>query len=291
MDTNDLRFFRQVYETGSINKASRQLFITPQGLSKVIQHLEEELEAGLFTRTANGMVPTESGRYLYENSLSLLEQFDELTVGLRQIQGRDQKLKIGFACGVLHVFPFQKLEEYIQHNEIILQWEEASNQEIMHQVQQGTMDMGFVIGQTADQKLWSLELLSRKMNVIAYEGHPFYGRASLSVGELREERLITLNERYYSYHSFLQRCRDFGFTPNIVARTMESQIIYEFCRQKIGLGIDADIHRDRAMMEGLHLVGLYDSLPWKVSMITRKDRKKEPVLWRLAELFRACSEL
>ena len=250
MDTNDLRFFRQVYETGSINKASRQLFITPQGLSRVIQHLEEELEAGLFTSTANGMVPTESGRYLYENSLSLLEQFDELTVGLRQIQDRDRKLKIGFACGVLHVFPFQKLEEYIQHNEIILQWEEASNQEIMHQVQQGTMDMGFVIGQTADQKLWSLELLSRKMNVIAYEGHPFYGRASLSVGELREERLITLNERYYSYHSFLQRCRDFGFTPNIVARTMESQIIYEFCRQKIGLGIDADIHRDRAVLLG-----------------------------------------
>lgn len=291
MDTEDLRFFRQVYETGSINKASRQLFITPQGLSRVIQHLEEELEAGLFTRTANGMIPTESGRYLYQNSLALLEQFDELTVGLRQIRDRNQKLKIGFACGVLHVFPLQKLEEYIQHSKIMLQWEESSNQEILCQVQQGGMDMGFMIGQAADQGLWSRELLSRKMNVIVYEGHPFYGRESLSVGELKEERLITLNEKYYSYHSLLQRCRDFGFTPNIAARTMESQIIYDFCRQKIGLGIDADIHRDRTMTEGLRLVELHDSLPWKVSVIIRKDRKKEPALQRLAELLQSSSEL
>jgi len=110
MDTKDLRFFRQVYEERSINKASKLLFITPQGLSKNIHHLEEELGACLFERTSNGMVPTESGTYLYENSTPLLEHFDEIMIGLRQIQ--DQKLKIGFSCGVLNIFPFRKLDEY-----------------------------------------------------------------------------------------------------------------------------------------------------------------------------------
>ena len=105
MDTKDLRFFRQVYEERSIHKASKLLFITPQGLSKIIRHLEEELGTCLFERLANGMVPTESGTYLYENSTPLLEQFDEIMIGLRQIQDRDQKLKIGFSCGVLNVFP------------------------------------------------------------------------------------------------------------------------------------------------------------------------------------------
>ena len=112
MDTKDLRFFRQVYEERSIHKASKLLFITPQGLSKIIRHLEEELGTCLFERLANGMVPTESGTWLYENSTPLLEQFDEIMIGLRQIQDRDQKLKIGFSCGVLNVFPLQKLEEY-----------------------------------------------------------------------------------------------------------------------------------------------------------------------------------
>lgn len=39
MDTKDLRYFRQVYEDKSINQAAKQLFITPQGLSRIITKL------------------------------------------------------------------------------------------------------------------------------------------------------------------------------------------------------------------------------------------------------------
>lgn len=286
MDTKDLRFFRQVYEERSINKASKLLFITPQGLSKIIHHLEEELGMRLFERSANGMVPTESGTYLYENSTPLLEHFDEIMIGLRQIQDRDQRLKIGFSCGVLNIFPFGKLEDYQRkYSHIRIQWEEAANQEIIRRVRQGSMDIGFVIGQMTDPKLCSREIFRRKMNVIVYEGHPYYERESISVEELREEPLITLNETYYSYHSLLQRCRDFGFTPCIVAKTMESQIIYHFCRQKIGLGIDADIHQDKIMLDGLRLAELQDSIPWKISMIILSDRTKEKAVQGMVELF------
>lgn len=286
MDTKDLRFFRQVYEERSINKASKLLFITPQGLSKIIHHLEEELGTRLFERSANGMAPTESGTYLYENSAQLLEYFDEIMIGIRQIQDRDQRLKVGFSCGVLNIFPFCKLEEYQRkYSHIRLQWEEAANQEIIRKVRQGSMDIGFVIGQMTDHKLWSREIFRRKMNVIVYEGHPYYGRESLSVKELREKPLITLNETYYSYHSLLQRCRDFGFTPCIVAKTMESQVIYHFCRQKIGLGIDADIHQDKIMLDGLRLVELRDSIPWKISMVILSERTKEKAVQGMVEIF------
>lgn len=286
MDTKDLRFFRQVYEERSINKASKLLFITPQGLSKIIRHLEEELGICLFERSSNGMVPTESGTYLYENSAPLLEHFDEIMIGLQQIRDRNQRLKIGFSYGVLNIFPFGKLEEYQRkYGHIQIQWEEAANQEILRKVRHGSMDIGFAVGQMTDPELWSREIFRRKMNVIVYEGHPYYERESISVEELREEPLVTLNETYYSYHSLLQRCRDFGFTPCIVAKTMESQIIYHFCRQKIGLGIDADIHQDKIMLDGLRLVELRDSIPWKISMIILSDRIKEKAVQGMVELF------
>ena len=48
MDTKDLRCFRLVYEERSINQAARHLFITPQGLSRIISRLEEELHTILF---------------------------------------------------------------------------------------------------------------------------------------------------------------------------------------------------------------------------------------------------
>lgn len=68
MDTRDIRCFRLVYEERSINKAAHQIFITPQGLSRIIVKLENELQTQLFQRTANGTIPTESGHYFYTQS-------------------------------------------------------------------------------------------------------------------------------------------------------------------------------------------------------------------------------
>lgn len=174
MDTNDIRFFMRVYEERSLNKAAKQMFITPQGLSKIIQHLEGEMEVSLFERSTNGMVPTESGTYFYRNICSILDKVDEIKIGIRQIRDRNSKLMIGFSCGVLNVFPFQKMDEYKRicpHIEI--QWEESSNQEVIDKVLRGSLDIGFVIGQITNQDLWNRELFSKKMNVVIYEGHPF----------------------------------------------------------------------------------------------------------------------
>lgn len=310
MDTKDIRFFMRVYEERSINRAAKQMFITPQGLSKIIHNLEEELEASLFERTSNGMNPTESGTYFYENSRLILDKIDETKIGIRQIRDRKRKLVMGFSCGVLNVFPLQKLEEYQygssfqttcgggnaqgacgrqeckgEHAHIEVQWEEFSNQEVMDKVLKGSIDMGFVVGPVTEHGLWSRELFQKKMNAVVYEGHPFFHRESLSIRELQGEPLITLNEKYYSYHSLLQRCHDFGFTPSIVMKTMESKIIYRFCKRKMGLGIDVNIHQDDIAMEGLHLIELHDSIPWKISMVIRDDRKEEDAIGSIAELF------
>ena len=43
MDTKTLRYFCACYETGSLNKASERFYISPQGMGKNINRLEEEL--------------------------------------------------------------------------------------------------------------------------------------------------------------------------------------------------------------------------------------------------------
>lgn len=291
MDVNDLRFFSSVYEQRSINKAARQVFITPQGLSKVIQNLEKEMDVVLFERVSNGMAPTECGSYLYENCRPILDKFDEIAIGIRQIRDRERKLEIGFSCGVLNVFPMKRLEEYRkQYNHVMIQWQESSNQDIVNKVLAGSVDVGFVIGQMTSRDLWVKELFCRKMNAVVYEGHRLYEKAYLSVKDLKDEPLITLNEKFYSYHSLIQRCRDFDFSPNIIAKTMESQMIYRFCRQKVGIGLDVNIHQNEISMEGLRLIELEDSIPWNISLIIRKDRRQEQAIRGMEELFVSSTE-
>lgn len=285
MDTKDIRSFRLVYEERSINKAAKQLFITPQGLSRIIHKLEEELQITLFERTKGGMVPTECGDYFYTQSQELLFRLEDMKYNLQKMNSRQRKIKIGFACGVLNLVSLKKLNA-IQKDfpDMSVQWEELENQEVAEQVNRGILDVGFIIGAVPGNDVESRVVYEGKMNVLVYPGHPYYKEEKLSVEDLKEQPLISLNQKYFSYHSFIQRCGDFGFVPNIVINTMESQLIYQFCNEKIGLGIDADIHKADILYPDIRRIELYDAIPWKVFMIFQKKENSRSVIERLADI-------
>jgi len=281
MDTKDLRYFMRVYEEKSINKAARQLFISPQGLSKIIARLEDELETVLFERSKTGMDPTQSGHYLYENSIGLIEKTEQIKAGIQRIARKDEKLHIGFACGVLNIFSLEKLERYREQcPQTQLQWEEAENMEILAHVEKGVTDIGFVIGQVPADRFVKKEIYKNRLEAIVYEGHPYYDADGISVRDLKNEPLVTLNEKFYCYHSFMGRCQDFGFVPDIRIKTMESQLIYRFCQMKAGIGIDVNIHADEIKIAPLHRVPVLDAFDWTVYMVCRKDRYGEPAIQR-----------
>ena len=287
MDTMDIRYFCRVYEEGGINQAAKQLFISPQGLSRVISKLEQEFGTTLFERSAKGMHPTESGIYLYDNCRELLEKLENVEVGIRRIEKRSRELELGFACGVLNVFPFERLERFKQQNgNFQVQWEEAENDEIMERLYRGSIDVGFIIGSINRPDIYSKEVYSQKLVALVYEGHPYYEREQLSVGDLMGEPLITLNEKFFCYHSFVSRCKDFNFVPLIKIKTMESKLIYRFCREGMGIGIDINIHKDELRMDGIRRIELYDSLPWRISVACREARKEEIGIKSLIEALR-----
>lgn len=195
MDTKDIRSFRLVYEERSINRAAKQLFITPQGLSRIIHKLEEELQIVLFERTKGGMVPTECGDYFYAQSQELLYQLEDMKYRLQKMNSRQRKIKIGFACGVLNLVSLKKLNTIQKEMpDVLVQWEELENQEVAEQVNRGLLDIGFIIGAVPGNEIESQVVYEGKMNVLVYPGHPFYGKEKLSIEELKEQPLISLNQ-------------------------------------------------------------------------------------------------
>ena len=267
MDTRDLRCFRLVYEEGSINKAANQLFITPQGLSRIIRKLEDEFQTSLFKRTTSGTIPTKSGDYLFTHSQDLLFQMENIKREMIKINNRPNTLHVGFACGTLQVLHLEQLFD----SNFQVQWEEIENDEVSEKLMNHTLDIGFIIGSNSHAELVSTEVYTGKMNALVYEGHPFYNKQLLHIEDLKEQPLITLNEKYFTYHSLIQRCSDFGFTPNILMSTMESQLIYRFCAQKLGIGIDADIHKNNDILSEIRKIEIEDAIPWKISLVYHKN--------------------
>ena len=58
MDLRQLRYFAQIVESGSLSKASRQLFIAQPALSQQVSKLEEEVGKPLLNRSSKGVAPT-----------------------------------------------------------------------------------------------------------------------------------------------------------------------------------------------------------------------------------------
>ena len=58
MNIKDFNVFITVAREQNLTKASKVLYMTPQGISKIIKNMESECDCELFERTGGGMVPT-----------------------------------------------------------------------------------------------------------------------------------------------------------------------------------------------------------------------------------------
>jgi LysR family transcriptional regulator, regulatory protein for tcuABC len=84
VDLRQLRYFTQIVESGSLSKASRQLFIAQPALSQQLSKLESEVGKPLLNRSARGVAPTDNGLALYHHARFMLRQLDQALSIARQ---------------------------------------------------------------------------------------------------------------------------------------------------------------------------------------------------------------
>lgn len=77
MDIRQLRYFVQIVESGSLSKASRQLYIAQPALSQQLAKLEDQVGKPLLYRSSKGVTPTENGLALYHHARFMLRQLDQ----------------------------------------------------------------------------------------------------------------------------------------------------------------------------------------------------------------------
>lgn len=78
MNKEQLYYFVKVVDSGSINKAAEELYVTQPSLSRAIQSLEKELGKELIVRTNKGISITPAGKTMYYYAQSITNQFQML---------------------------------------------------------------------------------------------------------------------------------------------------------------------------------------------------------------------
>lgn len=168
MDMRQLRYFVQIVESGSLSKASRQLFIAQPALSQQMARLEDEVGKPLLLRSVRGVVPTPNGEALYHHARFMLRQLDEAVIIARQehanIRGR---VTLGLAPSTACVLGLPLIREMKEKFPgILLNVFSALPGHLEEKARMGELDVSILFSKTAASDLYSEPLLDEDVFIV-----------------------------------------------------------------------------------------------------------------------------
>jgi LysR family tcuABC transcriptional regulator len=194
MDMRQLRYFVQIVESGSLAKASRQLFIAQPALSQQMGRLEDEVGKQLLVRSSKGVVATENGEALYHHAKFILRQLDQAISVARQDQATvSGRVAVGLAPTTVCRLGLPLLKHLrAKYPGVTLNIVEGLSGHLEHMTRVGQLDLAVLFSQNAASELTVEPLLEEELFVILPADSPLVaaGRPSLTLLEAQALPLI-----------------------------------------------------------------------------------------------------
>ncbi|WP_175776151.1 LysR substrate-binding domain-containing protein [Burkholderia anthina] len=168
MDMRQLKYFVQIVESGSLSKASRQLFIAQPALSTHMTRLEEEVGKPLLVRSSRGVKPTENGEALYYHARFVLRQLDQaVSVARRECSNVSGRVYLGMAPTTVCALGLPLIKHLkAKFPGIVLNIVEALSGHLEHMTRLGELDLAILFNTTAALDLTVEPLLEEELFVI-----------------------------------------------------------------------------------------------------------------------------
>ena len=287
MTIKELEEFRVICEKGSLAKASKELFMSPQGLSRVLKNLETELECTLVNRMASGIELTECGECLDEYAKIVLKEYQKLKDNIESIQDKtDGSVELLLAYDVMRYLTPELIMDYQRENpNISFSYQEYPDRivEKMLLDKKGNLalSVGPFVGECFDVKTAA----GYKLGLLVYEGHPLANKKTVTVYDLKREKIFLENSSFKLNEFIQSRCWNKGFEPEIVFETNGFDMCYRMCRQKKGVSVTMELVHEDMNQEGLFMIPFEEEdMIWEITVLTLKDKPCEPAVVRFLQL-------
>ncbi len=174
LETNEIRVFKTICETGGFKTAADRLYVTQSAISQVVANLERKLGTLLIER-GKPIALTESGLRLQEYAeLVLREEHDTLTDIANIRQGVASTLEIAMSGSVSQLFGNELLEDYCDSNPLTrLKVDVMPSRKIIQGVMADTLELGFGPFQhQMPNLLETIPLFSESRQLVISRSHP-----------------------------------------------------------------------------------------------------------------------
>jgi len=273
MNSKDLISFLQICKVKSITKAAKLLFITPQGLSKIVKNLEIELNVPLFYRQSTGITLTEYGKILEQRAIHIAACLDEVQTEFnRMIAVEKGEIKFASAYGILNalspecIFEFRK-----RYPHIVLKYYEYPDAQIDNLVFKGEVDFGLAVEPIDEAEFNKFSVCSHKLYLLVNKKNPLSKKTRVEFKDLTNEQFILEGTEFKLYHNFLGKCKDAGFIPNIIFETSGLSLCHKLVKQNKGISISVDYAIQDIKYENVVAIPFVErDFLWNTCIITKK---------------------
>ena len=231
MTLQQLKYVLEVARCGSINEASKNLFISQPSLSNAIKDLEKELHIIIFNRTNKGIIISKEGLEFLGYANQIIEQTSLLEE--KYLNKKNRKIKFSISCQhySFAINAFVELIKEYGYDEYDFSIQETRTAEIIENVKNMTSEIGLLYLNDfnekvlrhffKDAKLEFYELFVAKPHVFLSKHHPLAKLQSLDLDMLDD----------YPYLSFEQgQNNSFYFSEEILSTYPHKKSIKVFDR-------------------------------------------------------------
>ena len=231
----------KVYEMGSYTRAAEKLSLTQPAVSKHIRQLERELGVSIFDRTGPKLRLTPEGKLIVRYAERVIALSDGLRRALADRSRAVDRLRVGVTHTSESSIVAEVLARYTDENvntRITLRTDAlASLYEMLKSYQ---IDIAIVEGDVSDPAIRTIRLDTDNLAVAVSNEHPLASRPSVTIDELRRERLILRLPSSGTRTLFDANLESRGMSPddfNVILEVDNIATIKDLVRRNYGVSV------------------------------------------------------
>lgn len=241
MRIEQLIYLKKIAETGSINLASKNLFITQQALSTAIINLEKELGASLLTRSKAGVQLTSDGQFVVTEGEKIIATAENIRNHFIKTPSLSKTLSISSTPVAQH-YLLNKPVSYFYKNfpAVTIVVAVKTTSEVTDDVITGTSDIGFLSELNINghselilpDGIKYIPIFSYAMDIIVSIASPLAQCKKISLEQLEKETFILLHNLNAKEDILYKVFPPDHLPPIFIAET--EQLFFQMIRDNLG---------------------------------------------------------
>lgn len=236
ISVDQMKYFIEIVEHGSLNKAAQHLYISQPALTKQLGILEKSMECKLLIRTPNGIKLTAPGRYLYERSNIIISMINET---INKIEGFSNKnvIKIGALPNLITYFLPKYVDKFKSINHEVFIDAMSTNNELITSLNDNLFDIVFISDAIEKPDYVTIPLVVEPFFVVMSNINYLAKIDEIDFFTIMKERLILYKDPCPIRAKIREHCNLMNLIPNIILELDETESVIKYVEQDLGITI------------------------------------------------------